>query len=133
MTIGDGHRGKGGAARRGGLAEKVQRSKRAAAIAMEIRDPEAADIAQRVYGVATLLKKADQPSPVPLAIEAPLVAAFELAAIGIIRRDKLPETEEYVNLVASYLIAATRYEIQEINPDTLAAWRERQEAGESPV
>jgi hypothetical protein len=113
----EGYRGRGGRPR-GKLAERTARVARLAS--ME-RDPEAATIATNVYGIAVTIK--DQGSRIPLQIEAPLIAASERAALAIVRREQLPETEENVNDLAAYMVAVFQEAVMAADRGTLEHFR----------
>lgn len=118
MKTGDaGYRGPGGRPR-GKLAAKAARAARLAS--ME-RDPEAATIARNVYGIAVEIR--GRGGQVPLAIEAPLVAAAEQAALAICLRDKIEPTDENVNNAAAYLVTVFRQAVISASPSTLALFR----------
>lgn len=124
------HQAKGGKVRRGGLAERVQRVARVTEIAARLKDPDADAIARHVYAVAVALKGTDVVSQIPLSVEAPLTAACETAATGILRREGMEVTPENVELATSFLIAGWMHMVIHADASGLASYeRDQQQLG----
>jgi hypothetical protein len=106
-------------ARKGGVTNAVARAARAA---LAEQDDEAAAIANHVYAIALEFRRQGA-TRMPLSVEAPLLAAAERAAQGVVLRDGLEMTEENVNDIANYLITVFREAVITIGADTLGQAR----------
>lgn len=95
------------------------------------RDAECAAIAGEVYNVAWELKHDGEPEPLPLPVLAPLVAAAERVAPGVLQLAQLPVTEEMAREVASYLVAGFREMAVMFDRQHFEKWRNASDAAAS--
>ncbi|HEX7088671.1 MAG TPA: hypothetical protein VF192_00950 [Longimicrobiales bacterium] len=115
-------RGKGPRRRpKGGLVGQALKAARAMDAARERdRDEEAARIAERVYATAIQVRG---DTTYPLRVFAPLVAAAEEAAIGILIANEMRMTQESVAEVAGYLASGFINMTVGFNPAHFEEWR----------
>jgi hypothetical protein len=119
-----GRMGKRGRRQIAGAALKMART------AAAQTDDELRDIAQLVYNIGRELKSNGEADPLPLAILAPLMAAAEAVAPGVLRLAKLPVTEEMAREVAAYLVAGFREMAVMLDPEHFEQWRQMMDAAE---